>query len=166
MSESGAALDELDREILKFLLRDGRTPYTMIASELGVAEGTVRKRVARMIENGIVKVAAVVDPSRLGMNFIAIVGIKVSGDDPEGTIEALGRLPEVRYIAVCTGSHDLIAEVTVKSNEDLFYFLTRKLRRIPGVVSSDTSLVLKICKQSYTWSGGLGLEGEAQRNES
>ncbi|MFY9186996.1 MAG: winged helix-turn-helix transcriptional regulator, partial [Bacillota bacterium] len=60
-------LKDLDVAILSYLKQDGRTPFTFIAQELGVAEGTVRKRVARLIEEGIIEIKAVVDPFKVGM---------------------------------------------------------------------------------------------------
>ncbi|HHV62760.1 MAG TPA: Lrp/AsnC family transcriptional regulator [Firmicutes bacterium] len=162
-------LDELDRAIMKILQRDGRETYTAIAGMLGVAEGTIRKRVNRLIEEGIMKIVAVTDPSKLGMNFMAIVGVHVSSSDLGRIIETLSAMPEVREITVCTGTYDLIIEVVARTNDDLFGFLTEKLRKIPGIAGSETSLVLKVPKHSYSWDGwrasqaagrGIGEAGE------
>ncbi|NPV53264.1 MAG: Lrp/AsnC family transcriptional regulator [Firmicutes bacterium] len=155
-------LDELDRAIMKILQKDGRETYTAIAGVLGVAEGTIRKRVNRLVEEGIMKIVAVTDPSKLGMNFMAIVGVHVSTSDLGRIIETLSGMPEVREITVCTGTYDLIIEVVARTNEDLFGFLTEKLRKIPGIAGSETSLVLKVPKHSYSWDGWHAPQGELQ----
>lgn len=144
-------LDALDLEIIRFLQEDGRTPFTTIATSAGVAEGTIRKRYARLIELGIIKVAAVVNPEGLGLNTRAIVGIQVEGEQGEDVVSQLAALPEVRYVAISAGEHDLIIEVVVPSNEDLYRFLTRRLREIEGVKASDTSMIMKVGKEAFRW---------------
>ncbi|MBO8126588.1 MAG: Lrp/AsnC family transcriptional regulator [Firmicutes bacterium] len=145
-------LDTLDRLILKYLQEDGRTPFTTIANAAGVAEGTIRKRYARLVEKGLAKVVAVVNPEGLGLKTRAIVGIEVEGEQGEEVATELAKLPEVRYVAISAGEHDLIIEVVVASNEELYKFLTKRLREIKGVKSSDTSMIMKTSKEAYTWS--------------
>ena len=89
-------LKDLDVAILSYLKQDGRTAFTFIAQELGVAEGTVRKRVARLIEEGIIEIKAVVDPFKVGMNFVAIIGVDVEGDSPDTVVAQLAAAPQVR----------------------------------------------------------------------
>lgn len=145
-------LDSLDRLILKYLQEDGRTPFTTIAAAAGVAEGTIRKRYARLIEKGIAKVVAVLDPEGLGLSTRAIVGIHVEGEQGDEVARELAELPEVRYVAISAGEHDLIIEVVVPSNEALYRFLTKRLREIAGVKSSDTSMIMKTSKEAYLWN--------------
>ena len=152
-------LKQLDTAILSYLKNDGRTPFTFIAQELGVAEGTVRKRGARLVEEGGIEIKAVVDPFRLGMNFVAIIGLDVEGDSPDSVVAQLTGAPQVRYVAVCAGAHDVMVEAVFGSNDELYKFLTQTLRQIPGIRSSETSLVLKVCKESSSWTGWLSQDG-------
>lgn len=142
-------LDSLDEQLIAYLQSDGRTPYTTLAAELGVAEATVRKRVNRLIDSGILRIVGVTSRERLGLRTQAIVGVKVDGDSVERVIGELEPLDVVRYIGVAAGEFDLILELVAKSNEELFTFLTRTLRDIPGVVASQTSLIMKVCKKTY-----------------
>lgn len=144
-------LDDVDRAILHYLQQDGRTPYTTIAAALDVAEGTVRKRVNRMLEDGVLRVVGIINPAKMGPQTLAIVGVRTVGDNVDGVIAQLRELPEVRYLAICAGTYDIMLEVVVPSNEALFVFLTKTLRSIPGVIGSDTSLVMKVSKQRYEW---------------
>ncbi len=48
-------MDDLDREILSILRRDARTPYTEIADRVGTSEGTVRNRVERLVDDGVIE---------------------------------------------------------------------------------------------------------------
>lgn len=147
------ALDSLDRQLLKLLQQDGRMPYTEMARRLDVAEATVRKRVSRLLEEGVVHVVGIVDPQYLGRSVTAIVGVRTEGRDVEEVVAEVRRWDEVRYAAACAGTYDFILEVVVGSNEELYDFLTRRLRATPGVVGSDTSLVMKTVKRRHEWKG-------------
>ena len=138
-------LDKLDQQLIARLQVDGRMPYTALASELGVAEATVRKRVNRLIESGTLRIVGVTTMEKLGLHTQAIVGVKVDGDKVDEVISRLESFDNVRYIGVAAGEFDLILELVAESNEELFKFLTRTLRDIPGVVASQTSLIMKVC---------------------
>ncbi len=142
-------LDTLDQQLIERLQADGRTPYTALAAELGVAEATVRKRVNRLLDSGILRIVGVTSREKLGLRTQAIVGVKVDGDSVDQVIAELQPLDVVRYIGVAAGEFDLILELATVSNEELFMFLTRTLRDIPGVVASQTSLIMKVPKKNY-----------------
>ena len=142
-------MDRLDQELIARLREDGRMPYTALAAELGVAEATVRKQVNRLIEKGILRIVGVTSNEKLGLHTQAIVGVKVDGDKVDEVIARLQPLDNVRYIGVSAGEFDLILELVAESNEDLFRFLTKTLQDIPGVVASQTSLIMKVCKRTY-----------------
>ncbi|MGE5507170.1 MAG: Lrp/AsnC family transcriptional regulator [Chitinophagales bacterium] len=144
-------MDQIDWQIVQRLQQDARTPYTTIAAELGLAEGTVRHRVARLVDEGYIRLAAVLNPLRLGKQTMAIVGVRVHGDAGPQVVELLKTWPEIRYVAFCAGEYDLIMQVVVASNDELFHFLTGKLREVQGILASDTSLILRTCKESEEW---------------
>jgi Lrp/AsnC family transcriptional regulator for asnA, asnC and gidA len=144
-------VDQIDWQIVKRLQQDARTPYTTIAAELGIAEGTVRHRVSRLVEEGYVRLAAVLNPLRLGKQTMAIVGLRVHGDAGPQVVETLRSFPEVRYAAFCAGEYDLIIQIVVPSNDELFHFLTGRLREVQGISSSDTSLILRTCVEFEDW---------------
>jgi len=144
-------IDDIDRQIIKMLQADGRVPFLTIANELGLAEGTIRRRVARMLEEKILEIVGVINPQKVGMHTVAIVGLNVERRHLDDTIAVLKEMPEVRYVAMATGMYDIIIEIVVPSNDALFEFLIQKLDDIPWIVDSGTSLVLKIAKQDLAW---------------
>lgn len=142
-------LDDLDKAIIAILREDGKTPYTAVAAKVGVAEATVRKRVNRLLDEQVLRITAAVDPEKIGLTTQAIVGVKVEGKDVGTIIERLDTMDNVRYIGVCTGDYDLMLHVAMPSSEELFHFLTRTLREIPGVGQSHTSLIMKVFKEAW-----------------
>jgi len=144
-------LDDTDRQIIRLLQKDGRMPFLTIANELGLAEGTVRRRVGKLIEDKVLQIVGVTDPFKVGMQTVAIVGMKVERSKIDQITKALSAMPEVRYVALSTGNYDLIIEIVVESNDELLTFLINKLGEISGILNTGTSLVLKVAKQNYTW---------------
>lgn len=148
---SNFVLDDFDREIIRLLQADGRMPFLTIANELGLAEGTVRRRVAKLLDEGLVRIVGIADPFKVGLNTVAVVGLKVERGKIESIAEALSALPEVRYVALSTGNYDLVIEVVVSSNDELLAFLVDTLSGIQGINNTGTSIVLKVAKQDLAW---------------
>ncbi len=144
-------LDEFDRAIINLLQQNGRMPFLTIANQLNLAEGTVRRRVGKLLNEGLLRIVGVADPFKVGLNTVAVVGMKVERGRIENIAEQLSALPEVRYVALSTGNYDLVIEVVVSGNDELLTFLVDTLRDIDGISNTGTSIVLKVAKQDLAW---------------
>ena len=71
------ALDDLDKKILGFLQQDGRMTFVTLAAHLGVSEGTIRKRVKRLEDGGVLKTMGVTDPLKMGLDTVAFIWFRV-----------------------------------------------------------------------------------------
>jgi Lrp/AsnC family transcriptional regulator for asnA, asnC and gidA len=152
-------LDETDRAIIARLQYDGRIPFTAIAEQVGVSEATVRNRVARMRQDGILQVVGVVDPHLLGLRATAIVGVVVQPARLEVAAREITTFEEVSYLVMISGAFDLLVEVLCKDTDHLAQFLSDKLPRVEGVQRTETFYILRTYKLSYRW--GISLEDEA-----
>src|SRR5690554_636782 len=148
---SGFVLDQFDRDIIRLLQQDGRMPFLTIANELGLAEGTVRRRVSKLMDEGLLKIVGIANPFKVGLQTVAIVGLKVDRGQLQPIATRLAELTEVRYVALSTGNYDLVIEVVVGSNDELLTFLVDTLRDIPGINNTGTSVVLKVAKENLAW---------------
>jgi Lrp/AsnC family transcriptional regulator for asnA, asnC and gidA len=144
-------LDALDQGLIRALQRNGRTSYSALAKTLGVTEGTVRNRLSRLLADKIIRVVAVADLIQVGMHASTITGLNVERSKMKQALAKLMEMPEVRYIAVTTGTFDIIIEVVLPDMDRLHDFLVDGLAGVPGILRTDTSMILKIHKQSYTW---------------
>ena len=145
------SIDNLDREIIAILQRDGRTTNTGMAHQLGVTEGTIRRRTDRLINEGVIKIAAVTDPFKVGIGIVALIHLDVELPYLEEVAEKLVEMRCVRVVAYATGVHDIFVEALFPSQHDLLEFLKDELPRIPGIRKTETSIVLRILKRSYEW---------------
>src|SRR6185295_10411400 len=144
-------ISQLDLEIIERLQEDGRRPFTRIASELGVSEAAVRARTSRLMEKGVLQIVGVADPLKLGYDQMALIGVRCEGDQLLDAANKIAELPEVIYVVVTAGAFDLLVEAVCQDNEALLKFLADKLRKVPGVTTTETFVYLRIVKQSYHW---------------
>ena len=143
-------LDELSKAIIEQLQEDGRRSYAGIGKAIGLSEAAVRQRVQRLIDAGVMQIVAVTDPLQLGFAREAQIGIRCTGDAVK-IAEKLAALPAVDYVVLTAGSFDVIVEVVCEDDDDLLDLLNTQIRTLPGVMSTETLVYLKLVKQQYNW---------------
>lgn len=170
MSGNGRMLDDLDATdiaILRLLEEDGRTPTAQIARVLGISEPTVRKRIDRMFRDEIIKVVAVPNPRKTGYASDVLIGIRVEPGKLRKVGQALSKLDHVVYLGYTTGRHDILVEMLFRDDERLFRFLEQELPALGGIVSTETSHILRAEKINYDWKlpaeFGPRLDGDGGR---
>ena len=142
-------MDDLDLGIVERLQVDGRRPFTEIAQDLDVSEATVRNRVSRLIEDRVLQIVGMVDPYHLGRDAPAMIGVTLEPGDWDPIIETIANFEEVSYLVLVSGQFDVIVEVMCRDRNHLADFLNNSLRRVSGVVSTQTFTILRTCKMSY-----------------
>ena len=132
-------MDDLDREILTILRRDSRTPYTEIADRVGTSEGTVRNRVERLIDEGVIERFTVA--TRTG-NVKAMVEVGVAVDVDTGEIsERMADWTEVDFVWQVSGEEDVVVVADTADTGALNELIT-SARELDEVVSTKTRLIL------------------------
>lgn len=143
-------VDDTSRAIIEQLQEDGRRAYATIGKAVGLSEAAVRQRVQKLVDNGVVQIVAVTDPTQVGFARQAMIAIKVCGD-VEAIAEQLAKIDEVDYLIVTAGSVDILAEIVANDDEHLLQLVNRRIRTIPGVVSTEAFMYLRLAKQIYNW---------------
>jgi Lrp/AsnC family transcriptional regulator for asnA, asnC and gidA len=147
MVKRNAEIDEIDQKILKLLEEDARLPFLEIAKKLKLSESTVRKRVQALKEKGVIKRFTVeIDPTRIGLNTVAIVGIDV---DPPKLLEVAQKLcefKEIRCVATSTGDHMIMTEIWTNDGRELTRLISEKIGPIEGVKKICPAIILERLK--------------------
>jgi Lrp/AsnC family transcriptional regulator for asnA, asnC and gidA len=146
---SDSVPDDVDKALIEVLQRDGRTPYTKLAAEVGLSEAAVRQRVQRLVDTNVVQIVAVTDPLRLGFRRQAMIGVRTAGDTTE-VARALAEISAIDYVVYTSGSFDLLAEMVCEDDDHLLV-LMNEIRRVPGVRETETFMYLRLEKQTYSW---------------
>jgi Lrp/AsnC family transcriptional regulator, regulator for asnA, asnC and gidA len=144
-------LDHFDAEIINLLQSDGRRPTAEIARRLAVAEGTVRKRIDRLIREGVIQIGAWADPLKIGYQNYAVLMIHVELREFERAAEQLSKMPEIFFLGTCTGAFDIFVSACFRSLEHMHEFMTKRLSRVPGIQRVSTSNVTRVIKRDYSF---------------
>ena len=144
-------MDRTDRDIVAMLAAKGRRSNVEIARALGLSEGTVRRRIDRLLEGGVLEVRGLVAPESAGYDTRALFFLTVELAQMGVAIELIRDMPEVMSLSRLAGEYDLVVEAVFPSADALKGFVTDRLSRVSGVVSAKTAHVLDVVKYGCEW---------------
>jgi len=134
-------------KILEILMKDGRKSYTEIAKILGTSESSVRKRVKRMEEEGIIKRYRVeIEPSKIGYKVVTLTGFDTNPEDFFTVAKKLCEFEEVKKVWTSTGDHMIMTEIWARDGKELSEILFNKLGKIEGVKKICPAIILEELK--------------------
>ena len=142
-------VDEIDKHLLFLLEKDARQSSQKLARELMVSAATVRRRLNKLIQAGVLRIVGVADPCQIGPCLIVLLALDVDSGKVELAMKSLASNPEVKFAFSTIGRFDIIAIVWFDSTEDINYFLQRKVQSIDGLRKSETFICLTVGKQLY-----------------
>ncbi|MEV0088068.1 Lrp/AsnC family transcriptional regulator [Saccharopolyspora sp. NPDC050642] len=148
-------LDDLDRRIVAALQVNGRASWTDIAGVVGTSVTTVARRAQQLLADGIVRITTLTRLQQGGDGDLFLVRVSCAAGQQLVTAAALADRPDVRFLAVLTGEHDLIVEIQVPNGAGLHALLVEELQGIPWVRDSVADLVLHTYKIGQDWSRQL-----------
>jgi len=139
-------IDELDFLILRELQKDGSMSLTVMAKNLDVSIGTVRNRMARLLEDKTIQIIGRIEPDKVGFHAYARIFISVKpAKHIREVAKKLSNLPEVSFLALISGKYDLELNVQCRDNNHLLDVL-EKIQGIEAVYETETNMYLKVLK--------------------
>lgn len=135
-------MEEIDRQIVSLLLRDGRMSYTDLGKATGLSTSAVHQRVRRLEERGVIRgYTAVVDHEALGLPLTAFISIKpIDPSQPDDSPERLSKIREIESCYSVAGDENYILKVRVERPAALEELLARI--RSSANVATRTIIVL------------------------
>ena len=128
---AASGIDEIDRDLLRVLARDGRATFVEAGHEIGLSPGAVRNRFMRLIDTGALTVQTVVSPGITGLSGYVAVGVNVEGPSLD-VARRIAALDEVALVATVFGTYDVALEAGYRDLHHLAALLD-SLRALPGV---------------------------------
>ncbi len=156
------ALDQIDLQILRVLRKDASVSNGQLASELYLSPRTVRSRIQRLREAGVIRFTVCINREKAGFPAAADVVAQVEGNRVARIAEQITQFPEVGYVAITTGSHDISIQVYGQSTDEIHRFVVEKLALVPGVIRTNTFVLFKIIEEC-SWAPPLAAEGGEKR---
>jgi Lrp/AsnC family transcriptional regulator for asnA, asnC and gidA len=140
-------VDDLDLKIIELLQSDGSLSFTEIARRLKLNESTIRKRVIALREKGVIrKFAVIINPSKIGLNTVAIVGIDVDPPMLLKVAQKLCEIQEIKYVALSAGDHMIMAKIWAKDGKEFSRIISEKIGGIEGVKRICPSIIIEELK--------------------
>jgi Lrp/AsnC family transcriptional regulator for asnA, asnC and gidA len=138
------ALDATDRKILRYLIKNARTPFLEIARECGISGAAIHQRIKKLEDMGVIQGSRlVVAPKSLGFDVCAFISIRVSDiTQQQDTVERLKEIPEIVECYYITGSYNLMVKIYCIDNEHLMRTIFDKILHVQGVSSTQTYMSL------------------------
>jgi DNA-binding Lrp family transcriptional regulator len=143
---SAAQLDELDRQLIEALARDARVSNRKIALDLGVTEGTVRGRIKRLQQDGLISFTAITSFGLADSARMAFIGVEVNVNDVRGVAEKIAELPAVNAVMITMGRFNILAICLFNSLDNLLEVASDQILSMPGVHHVETSIAVKTVK--------------------
>jgi len=141
-------LDHIDKEIITKLRANARVPFLEIARNLSISESTIRNRVKHLETKGVIKkYSAIVDPSKMGYNSIAYVGIDVEPEKFLHVSKVLTEFENVKLVATTTGDHMIMTEIWGEKGAELRKFISDRIEKIEGVTRTCPAIVSERLKE-------------------
>ena len=138
------ALDEIDRQIVEALSRDGRLSIRALADQVHISRANAYARMERLTATGVITgFTATFDPLKLGLATSAYVTLSLRQSSWRTLREQLQAIPEVKHMALVGGDFDAILLVRAEDNEHLRRVVLEKLQAIPEVLATRTALIFE-----------------------
>ncbi|NPA38733.1 MAG: Lrp/AsnC family transcriptional regulator [Candidatus Nanohaloarchaeota archaeon] len=135
-----------DKDLIKDLKRNSRIPYTELAKKYAVSEGAIRKRIAKLIKQGIIRKFTVdVDPKKLGYEIEALIGIDTAPDKLVEVLDYLKQQEEIEELYTSTGDHMIMLKICFKDNSELIDYV-KHLENTPGITRVCPAIILNRVK--------------------
>jgi Lrp/AsnC family transcriptional regulator for asnA, asnC and gidA len=145
-------LDDFDHRLISVLMRDSRQSNREIGRQLDVSETTIRSRLKRLTDSGLLRLTALVDPVVLGtVGSVAFCFVKAERTKVKPVLKALQDLPQCWQLSQCIGRYDLEMLVVCQDRAELVDTLMG-IRAMKGIRRSATMEVIDVPHHAYHWA--------------
>ncbi len=147
MSRKNFQIDQTDKRILEILIKDARTPITLIARKLKLSGAAIHQRIKRLTDAKVVTGSRFcLSPVGMGYQSLAFVGVQVNLSTDKTHHQVFARIVDIPEVVEChsiTGKYSYMLKIYAKSNEHLKKILVEKIQSIIEVTSTETFLSLE-----------------------
>lgn len=143
---SDIQVDELDRQLIDVLSKDARISNRRIASDLGVTEGTVRGRIRRLQDNGLIAFTAITSFDLDANTKMAFIGVQADVDQVRHVAKTIADLDTVNAVMVTMGRFNITAICLFSELDKLHEIASEAILGIAGVHHVETSIAVKTLK--------------------
>lgn len=146
-------IDKFDAKILEVVAGDGRISITDLAARVGLSKTPCQLRLRRLMEDGYIEgFAAILNPSRLGLDHIAFAEVKLTNTKDEALKqfnEAVKKIKEVEECHMIAGRFDYLLKIRTRDIRRYRQVLGERISSLPFVASTSTSVAMETVKENW-----------------
>ncbi len=143
---SQPALDDLDQQLIKVLSKDARVSNRKIAADLGVTEGTVRGRVKRLQQEGMIAFTAITSFGLANSAKMAIIGVQAEVDQVREVAGKIADMASINAVMITMGRFNIMAFCVFNELDDLHEIASEQILSFAGVHHVESSIAVKTVK--------------------
>lgn len=138
-------IDEIDKKILSYLVKNARIPFLEIARECGISGAAIHQRVKKMEDTGIIEGSRFnVKPKALGYKVCAFIGVTLDHAHKYKTVvKEIKKIPEVVECHFITGNYTFLIKLICRNHQHLMELLINTLQNIPGIAKTESFIALE-----------------------
>jgi len=142
-------MDALDSKAIALLAKSGRMSWAELAQQLGLSAPAAADRVRKLEESAVITgYAALIDPVQLGQTITAFIAVTYGKSKHRKLfLKAIHRIPEIVECHHVATAEDFLLKVITRDTTHLDHLITNQIRAIPGVLRTNTTVVLSTQKQ-------------------
>ena len=158
-------VDDLDLQLIELLSRDARVSNRKVAGELGVTEGTVRGRIKRLQQDGLIAFTAITSFGMAHKSRLAFISVQAEVERVREVAAAISELPTINAVMITMGEFNILAMCLFDELDQLVETASDRILDIGGVHHVETSIAVKTIKYNarmakITNPGEFAEEGE------
>lgn len=139
-------LDTLDQQLIDLLARDARVSNRKIAAELGVTEGTVRGRIKRLQQDGLIAFTAITGFEMGKRARLAFINVQADVDRVRDVARCIGDIPQINAVLITMGQFNITAMCLIDELDTLVELASDRILALDGVHHVETSIAVKTIK--------------------
>lgn len=144
-----STVDALDLTLIRELQLDSRQTTKDLAGKLSISRPTARKRLHRLIDDHLIRIVTIADPCVLEYRLRGALLIKAHPGKIEAVTEILAKHDRIQHLIMTAGRYEIVAWTIFRDQEDMSNFVRNELSNIPGIISHETAISLRIAKASF-----------------
>ncbi len=139
-------LDDIDRQLIDELRKDGRTPNKTLAGRLGVSETTIASRLRQLHDGKMMRVVLRRDLYSKGFDLQCFADIHVGGRAIDLVAKDLAKIEAVTSVSMLMGSPEILAVFNARDRADLLRVQNEEIAWVKGVTRLEVHIATDIRK--------------------
>jgi DNA-binding Lrp family transcriptional regulator len=142
-------IDDIDQKLIEELTSDGRATCLYLAGKLGISLSSVSKRLNRLIQENVIRIQALPNPTKIGYRADAFLFIKAQHNKIDAICGKLQSHPEIVSIMTLNNGYDIFLAMVARDSVELYETIKKKIAPIPGITHMETSIRGPLIKRYY-----------------